>query len=47
MYGDLCRAAHIGSDFNNKKMLIRKKTNNAGYPSPFKNSVIRDTTTKR
>ena len=47
VYGDLCRAAHIGSDFNNKKMLIRKKTNNAGYPSPFKNSVIRDTTTKR
>ena len=41
IYGDLCRAESISSDFNNEKMLIRQKFDNAGYPSPFINSAIR------
>ena len=42
VHGDLCRAERISSNFNNKKILIRQKFDNAGYPSPFTNSVIRD-----
>ena len=42
IHGDLCRAERISSGFNNEKILIRLKFVNAGYPSPFMNSVIRD-----
>ena len=38
----LCRAGRISSNFNNEKMLICQKFDNAGYPSPFTNSVIID-----
>ena len=38
----MCRAEHVSSDFNKEKILIRQKFDNAGYPSPFTNSVIRD-----
>ena len=38
----LFRAELISSDFNNKKKLIRQRFDNAGYSSPFTNSVIRD-----
>ena len=30
VYEDLCRAERISSDFNNEKLLIRQKFNNAG-----------------
>ena len=39
---DLYRAECTLSNFNNEKMLIRQKFDNAGYPSSFTNSVIRD-----
>ena len=39
---DLCRAKRMSSNFNNEKILIRQKFDNAGYPSPLTNSVIRD-----
>ena len=42
IHGDLCRAECISSNFNNEKMLIRQKFDNASYPSPFTNSVITD-----
>ena len=40
--GNLCRAERLLSNFNNEKMLIRQKFDNADYPSPFTNSVIRN-----
>ena len=53
IHGDLCRAEQKDtdfetlttkrySDFNNEKILIHKKFDNAGYPSAFTNSIIRD-----
>ena len=42
IHGDLCRAECISSNFNNEKMLIRQKFDNAGYPALFTNGVIRD-----
>ena len=39
---DLGRAERISSDFNNAKMLTHQKFHNAGYPSSFTNSAIRD-----
>ena len=35
VHGDLCRAEHISSDFNNEKVLIHQRFDNAGYPTPF------------
>ena len=46
-FRDLGRAERISSDFNNEKILIRQKLDNAGYPSPFMNSVIKDHEHKR
>ena len=42
VHRDLCGAECILSNFNNEKILIRQKFDNAGYPSPLTNSVIRD-----
>ena len=42
IHADLCRAKLISSNFNNEKMLIRQKLDNADYLSPFTNNVIRD-----
>ena len=42
IHGDLCRAERISSNFHNEEMLIHQKFDNAGYPSSFTNSVIRD-----
>ena len=38
----MCRAERIASELNNEKMLLCQNVDNAGYSSPFTNSVIID-----
>ena len=45
--GELSRAAKISSNFEKEKKAIRQKFSNAGYPTPFVNSVIRDFESKQ